>query len=320
LAGCGTDSPSRPDFEIEPGFSLIEGHPSWSTNSVSWQDLASGTSRFAFISVSLEAPDGAPSHFLYDAEFSLRCASEECFPLADQVFVQAGLTMSSLDWSPRGALAVFEGKLDVGMPTGFWIYTHAPGGQPRRWAKGFEPSFSADAGLVFYVEEGRDAIRSFNPSSGGGFVERPDLQSAAHPRVSPDGRYIAYSAQDLARGRRILVHDRDNSTFLADPVSDPDRLPTGAPGRDGIEDDYPTWSPRGRYIAFRGRAGQSTIRDGIFLTEWAREPENPVGLVLISPGRKMTYLRWHSSGLYLLAIIDGNVYVFQVPERYWDRE
>lgn len=312
LAACSLDTPARPERDIEEGFTLIEGHPQWSTNSVSWKDDAG---RFAFISVSLEGGPFGPSHFLYDAEFSLGCPSEECFPLASQLFVNASLDIFNLDWSPRGALAVFEGSTE-GDP-GTWIYTYQPQGSPRRWIRGHDPSFSSDGGLVFYVEAGRDAIHAFNHSNGGDFLERDGIQAAAHPRPSPDGRYVAYSAY-TARGAQIYVYERATGN-LADAVSDPDRLNSTTPGRDGIRDDYPDWSPGGNIIAYRGQLREGTARDGIFLTFWKREPENPIALVRLSPGRQMTYLRWHRSGLYLLAIIDGDVYVYTVPESYHDR-
>jgi hypothetical protein len=317
LAGCGIDSPNRPEEEVEEGFILIEGHSEWSTNSVSWKDSATGTSRFAFISVSLEASTDGPSHFLYDAQFRLGCDNDECFPQATRVFVQPRFDISNLDWSPVGPLVAFEGVEDQAT----WIYTLQPGPDavPRKWVKGLEPSFFPHANLVVYVEEGRDAIRSFNPSSGGGFVERPELQGVGHPRVSLDGRYIAYSASDSQRGQQIIVHDRINPTFQADPVSDPDRLPTGGPGRDGINDDYPTWSPGGKYIAYRGRVRDGMFFDAIFVTNPHAMLENPVRIAAVSPGRSVTYLRWHRNGQLLLVIIDGDVYVLPVPERYQDR-
>jgi Tol biopolymer transport system component len=315
-AGCGSgDNPAAPDPIAESGFMLVEGDGDWDTNSVSWEDSASGLGRFAFISVARGASTNGPSHFLYSANFTTRCNNEDCFPQAQQLFVEPGLTISDVSWSPRGALVAFQGNQ---AREATWIYTLptlAPGGTPRRWVTGFEPVFTPDAGLVVYVESGRNGIRSLNPSSGGGFTERTGMEGAAHPAVSPDGDFIAYSALDGARGRRIFVHDRSDPTLLADIVSHPDRLP-GGQGGDGTDDDFPVWSPGGRYLAYRTKVRENTIRSAIFVTNPHQEPENPYRLVAIEAGREMTGLRWHRGGEYLLVVIDGDVYAYPMPEPY----
>ena len=55
-----------------------------------------------------------------------------------------------------------------------------------------------------------------------------------------------------------------------------------------------------------------------FITEPAREPEQPIRIADVTPGREMTYLRWHPNGSLLLLILDGDVYSLVVPERYRD--
>lgn len=312
-AGCGSPgSPSAPDPQAESGFILVEGDDDWDTNSVSWEDSVSGLGRFAFISVARRASTNGPSHFLYSANFATRCNSEDCFPQAQQLFVEPGLSISDVSWSPRGALVTFQGNK---VREATWIYTLAPGGTPRRWVTGHEPVFTPDAGLLVYVESGRDALRSLNPASGGGFTERTGMRGVAHPAVSPDGGFIAYAAQDGDRGQRIMVHDRSDPTLLADTVSHPDFLP-GGQGGDGTNDDYPAWSPGGRYLAYRTKVRENTIRSAIFVTNPRQEPENPVRIVAIEPGREMTGLRWHRSGEYLLLVIDGDVYAYPMPEPF----
>jgi Tol biopolymer transport system component len=316
VAGCGgDDNPTAPGEFGDIGFVLIEGDDAWDTNSVSWQDSASGLGRFSFIAVSRDAPTNAPSHYLFSANFTTACNNEDCFPLAQEIFKEAGLSISEVSWSPRGTFVAFQGQR---AREATWIYTMQPGGEPRRWLTGFEPAFTPDAGLIIYVENGRDALRSFNPSSGGGATLREALSGAAHPVVSPDGDFIAYSAIDGTRGRRIFVHDRRDPTLLADVVSHPDVLP-GGQGGDGTDDDYPAWSPGGRYIAYRTKIRENTIRNAIFITNAFGALNNPVRIVAIDPGREMTGLRWHRSGEYLLVIIDGDVYAYPMPEPYRSR-
>jgi hypothetical protein len=317
LAGCAPDtSPLEDPGDEDPGFMLVEGSPAWSTNAVSFRDSASGLG-YAMVSVAVDAPIGGSEYFIYRADFSLSCNNSDCWPLVSQIFVEPGLSIFDLTWSPRGPLIVFEGRDII---FGTRIYSLQPGSDPRAWVTGFDPTFTPDAGLVVYVENGRDAIRSFNPSSGGGFVERDGLTSVSSPAVSPDGRWLAYSAQDGSRGRRIFVHDRLNPTFFADTVSDPDQFPAGqGTVQDGTDDDYPVWSPHGTYVAFRAKVNAGTIYDAIFVTRPGGEPERIDRVGALRPGRQLMGLRWHSGGEILLAVVDGDVYAFSMPAAYRDR-
>lgn len=314
VAGCGSSGPTAPDQSNEPRFTLIEGDDHWDTNSVSWEDSATGLSRFAFISVARQASTDGPSHFLYSAQFH-GCNDENCFPGSENapLFREARLSIFNLDWSRAGGLVAFEGKRQ-GEPTYIYTMQGVAGATPRQWVAGFEPTFTPNAGLVVYVDPGREEIRSFNSSSGGGFTERGGLVNVSHPAVSPDGLYIAYSARDGERGQRIFVFQR-NTDLLADAVSFPDHLPGNNAG-DGTDDDFPTWSPRGVYVAYRTKIRENTLRDAVFITRPGAEPENPDRLVAIEPGRQMTYLRWSRNGQLLLLIIDGDVYVYPLKEPY----
>ncbi|HEY7727058.1 MAG TPA: hypothetical protein VID50_01245, partial [Candidatus Eisenbacteria bacterium] len=255
----------------DPGFTILEGSGEWSTNAVSFRDSASGLG-YAMVSVAVNAPIGAPEFFIYRADFTRSCNTAECWPPVSEIFVDPDLQIYDLSWSPGGSLLVFEGRDDV---FGTRIYTLQPGGEPRAWVTGYDPVFMPNGGLVVYVENGRDAIRSFNPSSGGGFVEREALTSAGNPAVSRDGRWLAYSAQDQSRGRRIFVLDRQNTMLFPDTVSDPDEFPAGqGTVRDGTDDDFPAWSPHGKYIAYRSKVNAGTIFEAIFITRPAGEPED----------------------------------------------
>jgi hypothetical protein len=315
-AACApsTQPHSGPE-EPDPEFIVLEGSRQWASSAVCFRDSASGLG-YAFVSVDTRGPINGRLHFIYQADFSRSCDGE-CWPQSFQVFqAESDLFLYNLAWSPRGNFLAFEGRQE-GLSTR--IYTLQPGGDPRPWVNGFEPTFSPRGDRIFYVENGRDAIRSFSPSSGGGGPERESLTGAAHPAASPDGRYLAYSAMDGDHGRRIFVIDRDNPTFIADPVSDPDVLPGVGTVRDGTDDDFPTWSPHGTYIAYRAKVNSSTIYDALFVTHPAGEPENIVRLASLTPGRLLTSLRWNDAGEFLIAVIDGDVYAFDMPERYRDR-
>lgn len=319
VSGCSVDSaPTAPRWESPSELTVIEGDPDWLSESVSWADSATGSGRFAFIAVRRFAGLGGPSHYLYSAPFHvLGCPHGDCLPQTRTLFANSGLSIFSVDWSPAGALLAFEGRTEGESET--WIYTLQPEGTPRKWIAGFDPSFTRNGGLVVYVDHGREAISAFNPSSGGNFPEWSGLEGAAHPRVSPDGRLLAYSARDGRRGRRIWVHDRQDPTSFADPVSWPDHLPTSNQGGDGTDDDFPTWSPRGGLIAYRATVRENTLRDAIYLTDPRGEPENPVRILATEPGQRISALRWHPNGRTLLLVMDGDICAFPVPERYWSR-
>jgi hypothetical protein len=172
---------------------------------------------------------------------------------------------------------------------------------------------------VVYITRRRDAILSFDMSISRGSVERRGVSNAAHPQVSPDGGYIAYSALDSRSERRVFIHDRRNPAFHYDPVSQPDHLTGRINGRDGENDDHPTWSLGGNFIAYRTRLREDEGREAIFVTRPHAEPEPVVQIARLVAGQHLTCLRWHWMGEVLLAVVDGDVYSIPVPERFWDR-
>jgi hypothetical protein len=319
VAGCGVPEHSTaPELGPEEGFIVIEGDPDWETDSVSWIGNGSESSRFEFISISLHTNPDGPSHFIYEAPFHTRgCEDPRCFPIVEQLFVRAGLTIGDLDRSPVAATLAFDGKLSG--ERDFWIYTLARGGEPRRWLVGTEPTFSPDGDRIFFVSGGRDELMGLRPGTEQSWVEEANLSGLAHPRVAPGGGRIAFSAIDVAReSRRIFVHDLTDPQRFDDPVSLPDLVPGSGGVGDGTDDDYPAWSPNGRFLAYRGKLRENILKDAIFVTEPLMEPEQPIRIADVSPGTQMSHLRWHPNGTLLLVVLDGDVYSLAVPERYHD--
>ncbi|HWN82421.1 MAG TPA: hypothetical protein VNM87_10025, partial [Candidatus Udaeobacter sp.] len=227
----------------------MEGDPDWHTDSVSWIDNAAGSNRFEFISIALHANPDGPSHYLYEAPFHQRgCTDFRCFPLADELLVVPGLAIGDLDRSPTSTMVSFDGRAQEDHD--HWIYTFTPGGENRRWLVGVEPTFAPDGAVVYFVSDGRDELMGLRPASGQSWVQDRELAGAAHPRVSPNGQYLAYSGIDVARqSRRIWVHNLNDPERFDDPVSLPDQLPGNSGLGDGTDDDYAAWSPGGRYLA-----------------------------------------------------------------------
>jgi len=319
IAAADCSAPTRtpdPDLGPEPGFVITEGDNDFETTAVSWLETTAGPTRFAFISIALRAPTDVASHYLYTGGVIAGCQDLRCFPPTSTIFAEALLSMFSVDWSPVGAAAVFDGRRAG--ETANWIFVLAPGAEPRAWVTGHEPAWAPNAGAIVYVETGRHALRMLNPVAGDSWVERDGLVGAAHPRLSPDGTRVAYSAEDGTRGRRIFVLLRNQPDRIADVVSMPDELPGGLSNADGTDDDFPTWSPSGRYLAYRSRLRDAGPRDAIFITEPETEPENVVRILAAVPGTQMTGLRWHAQGELMLLILDGNIYTCTMPERYRD--
>ena len=319
-SGCGLpEHTAGPELGPEAGFVVMEGDPDWHTDSVSWIDNAGGSNRFEFISIALRAnPDGA-SHFLYEAPFHQQgCTDARCFPVADELLVVPGLAIGDLDRSPVSSTVTFDGRAQTDQD--HWIYTFTPGGDNRRWLVGVEPTFSPDGTGIYFVSDGRDELMGLRPASGQTWVEEAELAGIAHPRVSPNGLFVAYSGIDVDRdnSRRIWVHVLDAPERFDDAVSLPDRLPGNAGLGDGTDDDYPAWSPGGHYLAYRGKLRENLLKDAIFITEPGDEPEQPLRIADVSPGTQMSYLRWHPNGTLMLVILDGDVYSLAVPERYHD--
>jgi hypothetical protein len=319
LASCGPSEHSTgPELGPEEGYVVMEGDPDWQTDSVSWIDNGAGSNRFTFISIALDAAPNGRSHFLYEAPFHQRgCVDLRCFPDAQELFVTPGLAIGDLDRSPVSALLAFDGRAQTDHD--HWIYTFTPGGESRRWLIGMEPTFLPNGSAILFVSDGRDELMGLRPGSGETWVEAIDLAGAAHPRVSPDGRHVAYSGVDRERNsRRIWVHDLTDPGRFDDPVSLPGVLPGAPGGGDGTDDDYPAWSPGGRYLVYRGKLRENILKDAIFVTKPGDEPEQPFRIADVSPGTQMSHLRWHPNGTLMLLILDGDVYSLAVPERYHD--
>jgi Tol biopolymer transport system component len=138
-----------------------------------------------------------------------------------------------------------------------------------------------------------------------------------NPAVSPDGRYIAYSAKDHVDDRRIFVHDRQDPRLYL-PVSFGDHYINSVESMDGEDDDCPAWSPGGRYIAFRSRLREDLGREAIFVTRPVAGA-TPVRIAMVADNEHITQLSWEESGERILAVVDGKLSAAPVPARFQDR-
>jgi Tol biopolymer transport system component len=190
-------------------------------------------------------------------------------------------------------------------------------GEKRQIRDGRMPSFSTDGGKIVLVSQGMTDLSWINSTGSGGGDWLSGYSGIGHPRFSPGDSLLAFSAQDGERGRRIRVWDTRRPEYFPDLVTDPDPT-TQRPTQDGSDDDYPTWSPNSRYVAYKSTLREGMVRDAIFLTVPSKEPEPNVKLVTFEPGRQLEFLRWHPNGDRILFILDGDVYMYILPVQYRD--
>ena len=307
FAGCVTPyeppAPDRPESELD----LVLADEEWKLDSIAFRETDAGISILA-------THRGEPPSALRCALFGDRsgaCAELDCFPDSASFNGEAGMNLGALDASAGGDLVAFHGTR-YREATYVYVLDLATGIN-RPWVAGLEPSFAPD-GSVVYVSSDRGALRSFDPNRGGNTVERTGMTQAANPTVSPNGRYIAYSAHDQARDRRVFVHDREHPRLLH-PVSFSDHLINSTDSIDGTEDDCPTWSPTGRWVAYRSTLREEMGRQAIFVVQAAGEPM-PVRIATVAREEMITQLHWEASGERMLAVVDGKLFELAVPDRY----
>ena len=111
-AGCAPpDTPEDEEPDVETGMTLIEGSAEYSTNAVSFRDSASGLG-YALATVAVNASTNGPAYFIYQADFSLSCNPSDCWPNVHEIYVQAGLKIHDLSWSPQPRLPHFAPATD----------------------------------------------------------------------------------------------------------------------------------------------------------------------------------------------------------------
>jgi hypothetical protein len=324
LTGCSnpTEPTGTQGGSLEPGeLRQLEGSLNWFTNSVSWLNEnelgAVPEDRYAMITISQRAAQSGPSHFLFRTSANFNCNDQLCSPNGTP-WSDPELVIHELDWSPVGGRLVCEGRERQGQmngPAKVTIIT-ADGANRHDWGRGLMPSFSRDGGRVVYVTPGKDVLRVINADTGEGGDLVVDMSGIEFPRFSPGDSLLAFSAQHYL-GRRIFVADTRRPEYFPDVVSDPDD--DNGQSRDGISDNFPTWSPNSRYLAYVATVTRGgTFRDKIFVTIPGSEPEMIAIMHTFEPGQRVSHLRWHPSGRRLLLVIDGNVYMLGVPERYRD--
>jgi serine/threonine-protein kinase len=162
----------------------------------------------------------------------------------------------------------------------------------------------SNAGLLIYAA-GSESIagRSLAFIDGRGGIERLNLPPGLYetPRVSPDGKRIAYS-NTMGSDRSIYIYDLSSS-------ASPRRLTFGGHSR------FPVWSPDGLRVAFQ------SDRDGDLAIFWKRADGTDAGerLTRPEPGTSHSPNAWSPQGDALVyTVFKDSVYSawrFSVRER-----
>lgn len=252
-----------------------------------------------------ESSDDLPGNGLivYDAGGDLYTISRDGsrvrkVPLPESIEGPAGPA-----WSPDGTMIAFAGyssetRSDV------YVYdreTDSTSVVVQTEASDYGPHWSPDGGRLVYVsnQTGKYRLHIVNLGSGARrqLTNSSGVDSA--PEWGPRGRYIAFHRCRILPGGvlhcRIALFNLRKRTV---------RFPTPRPpkGRH-FEESNPTWSPRGRWLAFtrlssRGKALMKIRSDGTGvkrLTPWYYDSPISVGSPSWSPnGRRIVYqhLTW----------------------------
>jgi hypothetical protein len=321
LACSDGTPPTGVEGGLEPGdLYLLEGSGDWSTNSVSWphRDPETGLVPKTSFGLVAAATRGSPAttHRFFRAPVNLACNDDSCWPASEPGWGEDDFFIEDLDWSPAGAQIVFQGRQRNSSTVRLYLRSSA-GGDKREVRDGRMPSFTHDGARVVFVNAGKTGLGWFNSTGSGGGDWLQGYQAVEYPSMAPGDSVVAFSAQDGDRGRRIYVWRPEEPGDFPDVVSDPD--PTHTQNyRDGRGDNYPVWSPGGRYLAYVSTLTAGTYRNAIFLTIPEQEPENIIQLISFAPGQQVGYLDWHPSGELMLLIVDNDVYMYVVPVRYRD--
>jgi serine/threonine protein kinase len=163
-------------------------------------------------------------------------------------------------FSPDGERIAFRSDRDGG---GLFVMGRTGDSVRRLTRGGFQPAWFPDGQRLVYASldvsspyaRGGGLSELWTVDLGGGEPRRVLAGDAVQPRVSPDGRRIAFWAMPAtADGRGFASADRDIWTVAADG-SDPRRMTSGA-----ATDWNPVWAPDGRWLYFlSNRAGTMNL-------------------------------------------------------------
>ncbi len=133
--------------------------------------------------------------------------------------------------------------------------SHALGVAPERSRTAYNPTVSGDGGRVAYeaaAADGSTALWLGDRATGTSqLVGRGSAGAIYEPRLSADGRVLAFSAADAGTDGRALVYVRDVATGATTLVSR-----AGGDGPSADDDAYePSVSADGRHVAFTSAAG-----------------------------------------------------------------
>ncbi len=178
---------------------------------------------------------------------------------------QSSAVRNSLSWSPDGRYLLYTQTEPNGRGDGFWLL-RPDGSGARRIAEGGDAAWSPDGRQIVFTVQASDpgvstGVRSdlyrLDITAPGALPARltdtPQLKNA--PRFAPDGRRLAFTAQDLGHWG-IYVINLDGAGLPLTRLDAPSVARLTPSQWDATD---PVWSPQGDSLAYVGNASPVSL-------------------------------------------------------------